>query len=99
MTSFPVPLAPRHTRTQPSLGVLDRLWIRWWGRAFVDAPMPGKRVCSREEPGLVLGLGQNDAYGTIRPALLGAPQQCASEIRRTVVIRVQQHKNAPIRSG
>ena len=44
-------------------------------------------------------LARTYAYGTIRAAVLGEPQQIGSEVCRTVVVRVQKHQNAPVRPG
>ena len=99
MEGFPVTPAGRHPCAQPALGIPDRLGIERGRCGFVDASMPRERGGGGQEPGFVLGLGQHNTNGTIRPAVLGEPQQAGSELRRTVVVRVQKHQNAPVRPG
>ena len=61
--------------------------------------MSRERGGGGQEPGLVLGLGQDNAYGTIRPALPGTVQQPGGELCRTIVVRIQEHQNATVRPG
>lgn len=87
-----------HVAADPFLGTSDRLGIRRREQVVRQAPTTSKRLGRGKEPALEFSFRENDADGNVAPGLAGASRSLRPELRRTVVVAIDEHEDAPLRA-
>jgi hypothetical protein len=88
-----------HASCQPLFGATNAFWDIWASQVLLETAATAQGLRAGEKPGLEFPMGQDDPYRNVGPHMDGTLEQGGAELRRTVVVAVEEDQDAAIPAG